>query len=120
MDWKHPNIQNKPSQNVQHQQCPTATCLQFLAADDGRPTESGGKARCITGNHSCRGKRVNGCTRYLRISGAATVTMASPGAVEKRQPVFTTIDQLRPDTSGHNLKVKVSGALLARWGLHAE
>jgi len=25
MDWQHPNNQNNPSQNVQHQQCPTAT-----------------------------------------------------------------------------------------------
>ncbi|CAL5219912.1 g1842 [Coccomyxa viridis] len=31
--------------------------------------------------------------------------MAQPPA--KRQPVFTTIAQLRPDTSGHNLTVKV-------------
>lgn len=33
--------------------------------------------------------------------------MATSGAVEKRPPVFTTIDKLRPDTSGHNLVVKV-------------
>lgn len=33
--------------------------------------------------------------------------MATSGNVEKRPPVFTTIDQLRPDTSGHNLVVKV-------------
>lgn len=37
--------------------------------------------------------------------------MATSGAVEKRPPVFTTIDKLRPDTSGHNLVVKVKGAL---------
>lgn len=28
-------------------------------------------------------------------------------AVEKRKPVFTTVDQLRPQTKGHNLTVKV-------------
>ncbi|CAL8468001.1 g7539 [Coccomyxa elongata] len=33
--------------------------------------------------------------------------MATSGAMEKRPPVFTTIDKLRPDTSGHNLVVKV-------------
>ncbi len=37
--------------------------------------------------------------------------MATSGAVEKRLPVFTTIDKLRPDTSGHNLVVKVKGTL---------
>ncbi|GAB4823009.1 hypothetical protein N2152v2_010055 [Parachlorella kessleri] len=28
-------------------------------------------------------------------------------AIEKKKPVFTKVDQLRPDTSGHNLTVKV-------------
>ena len=31
--------------------------------------------------------------------------MAQPA---KRQPVFTTISELRPDTSGHNLNIKAS------------
>lgn len=31
--------------------------------------------------------------------------MAAP--IEKRKPVFTTVDQLRPDSTGHNLTVKV-------------
>ena len=38
-------------------------------------------------------------------SGLPAETMAQPPA--KRQPVFTTIAELRPDTSGHNLTVKV-------------
>lgn len=37
--------------------------------------------------------------------------VAAP-AIEKRKPVFTTVDQLRPDTSGHNLTVKVGVASL--------
>lgn len=41
--------------------------------------------------------------------------MAAPGAVEKRLPVFTTVDQLRPDTSGHNLVVKVTAPSRARF-----
>ena len=38
-------------------------------------------------------------------SGLPAEKMAQPPA--KRQPVFTTIAELRPDTSGHNLTVKV-------------
>ena len=38
-------------------------------------------------------------------SGLSAKKMAQTPA--KRQPVFTTIAQLRPDTSGHNLTVKV-------------
>ena len=37
--------------------------------------------------------------------GLQAAKMAQPPA--KRQPVFTSIAQLRPDTSGHNLTVKV-------------
>ena len=50
--------------------------------------------------------------------GAAA--MATSGVVEKRPPVFTTIDKLRPDTSGHNLVVKVTGALNAPSGKQAD
>lgn len=32
--------------------------------------------------------------------------MAAP-ILEKRKPTFTTIEQLRPDTTGHNLTIKV-------------
>ncbi len=56
----------------------------------------------------------------ISASPGSTATMDSSGAVQKREPVFTKIDQLRPDTSGHNLVVKVSGALAPRWGVHAE
>ena len=38
-------------------------------------------------------------------TGLQAAKMAQPPA--KRQPVFTSIAQLRPDTSGHNLTVKV-------------
>ena len=38
-------------------------------------------------------------------TGLRAAKMTQPPA--KRQPVFTTIAQLRPDTSGHNLTVKV-------------
>ena len=38
-------------------------------------------------------------------TGLRAAKMAQPPA--KRQPVFTTIAELRPDTSGHNLTVKV-------------
>ena len=34
-----------------------------------------------------------------------------PPSVEKRAPVFTTVDQLRPDTTGHNLVLKVRTVL---------
>jgi len=33
-----------------------------------------------------------------------------PPSAEKRAPVFTTVDQLRPDTTGHNLVLKVVDA----------
>lgn len=34
-----------------------------------------------------------------------------PPSVEKRAAVFTTVDQLRPDTTGHNLVLKVRTVL---------
>lgn len=33
-----------------------------------------------------------------------------PSSFEKRAPIFVTVDQLRPDTTGHNLVVKVVDA----------
>ncbi|KAK9816635.1 hypothetical protein WJX72_003094 [[Myrmecia] bisecta] len=38
--------------------------------------------------------------------------MAAAPTIEKRQPVFTEVAALRPDTSGHNLTVKVLDAKL--------
>ena len=32
-------------------------------------------------------------------------------SIEKRAPVFSTVDQLRPDTTGHNLVLKVRAFL---------
>jgi hypothetical protein len=34
-----------------------------------------------------------------------------PPSVEKRAAVFITVDQLRPDTTGHNLVLKVRAVL---------
>lgn len=34
---------------------------------------------------------------------------------EEQSPVFTTVDQLRPDTKGHNLVLKVSVLSLDLW-----
>lgn len=34
---------------------------------------------------------------------------------EEQTPVFTTVDQLRPDTKGHNLVLKVSVLSLDLW-----
>ncbi len=44
----------------------------------------------------------------LEMSSMTQTIMAAPTEIHiKRAPVFVTIDTLRPETSGHNVKVKV-------------
>ena len=43
--------------------------------------------------------------KFSELRAPCAEKMAQPA---KRQPVFTTISELRPDTSGHNLNIKAS------------
>jgi hypothetical protein len=46
------------------------------------------------------------CSSFVDWIRAALAVMAAQ-VIEKKKPVFVKVDQLRPDTSGHNLTVKV-------------
>ena len=46
-----------------------------------------------------------GMRKFSELRAPCAEKMAQPA---KRQPVFTTISELRPDTSGHNLNIKAS------------